>query len=101
MNPQDIHAIAAKPAQTHAALCMRKRPIEMPLPNMKQVLSSHVKAVGYDDDEQTLYVEYSNGKISKYAGVPPDLADKVSNSYSIGKALNEHIKGSFDHEYHS
>lgn len=73
----------------------------MSLPPMKQVMSSHVSAVGYDDDTQTLYVEYKNGKISKYADVPPDLADKVSNSYSIGQALNQHIKGSFDHEYHS
>ena len=69
----------------------------MPVPDMKPVFSSHVAAMGYDDG--TLYVQWTTGRVSAYEGVPEDLADKVTKSWSIGDALRTDIKGQYGHRY--
>lgn len=67
-------------------------------PSMKQVHSSHVHAVGYDNANQELHVEYKGGNRYVYKNVPADKADTVMNSHSIGSALHTHIKGQHDHD---
>jgi hypothetical protein len=65
----------------------------------KQVHSSHVDKIGYDPDNQTLVVVYKTGKTSVYQSVPQDIADQVMNSYSVGQALHNLVKGVYGHEY--
>lgn len=67
-------------------------------PSMKEVYSSHVGKVGYDDETGDLYVEWSTGKTSVYHGVPPDVAEDVMGAYSVGSALAG-LKGSYRHSY--
>lgn len=68
---------------------------------MRKVFSSHVDEVGYDNKKQELHVVYGgkNGKYCVYKGVPPDAAANVLTASSIGKALHEHIKGKYEHDY--
>jgi hypothetical protein len=66
---------------------------------MKSVFSSHVAEIGYDDDEETLVVEYQNGSKVAYQGVPASVADQVVNAPSIGSALHRLIKDRYEHDY--
>jgi hypothetical protein len=71
----------------------------MALPPMRSIYSSHVDSVGYSAETQELYVTWDTGKTSVYSGVPPKLADEVTNSWSVGKALTAQVKSVFPHRY--
>ena len=66
---------------------------------MRSVYSSHVNQIGYDAETGELHVMWDTGKTSVYSGVPPEVADEVSNSWSVGKALTASIKGKYAHRY--
>ena len=66
---------------------------------MRPVFSSHIDSIGHDAATGDLHVAYSGGKTAIYSGVPDDVARTVLTSASIGKALNEHVKGSYPHRY--
>jgi hypothetical protein len=59
----------------------------------KSVLSSRVSRVGYDSETQELFVEWAKGKMSVYEGVPADVADDFSKSWSVGSAVNDLLSG--------
>ena len=61
--------------------------------NMIPVESSNVVAIGYSDN--TLYVKYSSG-MYKYDNVPKEVAEKLLNADSIGRFMNDYIKGSYN-----
>ena len=42
----------------------------MPMPDMQPVSSSNIAAVGYDAENQTVYVQFLNGSTYAYKGVP-------------------------------
>jgi hypothetical protein len=66
---------------------------------MKQVYSSHVDTVHYDEKTKELSVTWQTGKTSVYSGVPADLADKVAKSWSVGSAIRDQIKPYYEHRY--
>jgi len=39
----------------------------------KRVNSSKIRAVGYDENSQTLEIEFSNGQITQYVKVYPEV----------------------------
>lgn len=53
--------------------------------------SSHISAILYSDETETLRVEYSNGEAYNYFGVPVEVADKIEKAESKGKALHEFV----------
>ena len=59
------------------------------------VTSSNIHAIGYDDDSQTLEVEFNNGSVYQYAGVPQGEYEALMNADSKGKYLNANIKGRY------
>ena len=59
------------------------------------VTSTNVRAIGYDLDSQTLEVEFNNGSVYQYAGVPQDEYEGLMNADSKGKYLNANIKGRY------
>lgn len=64
------------------------------------VYSSNVNRVGYDDESQTLLVEWAkDGSVSSYSEVPADVAADAAKSWSVGKFVNQYIKGRFPHRY--
>lgn len=62
---------------------------------MQSVNSSNVAAVGYDEDSQTLQVEFNNGSTYQYFDVPKNVFEGLISAGSVGSYLNAHIKGSF------
>lgn len=68
-------------------------------PPMRSVFSTHVDRIGHDAATGELHVQWDTGKTSVYVGVPPDVADEVMNSWSVGKALTERVKPRFQHRY--
>ena len=65
--------------------------------NRTPVKSSFIDSIGYEGD--TLEVAYKDGKVYRYAGVPPDLHQSVMGAESIGKALKEQVvNGGFETE---
>ena len=56
------------------------------------VSSSDIRAIGYDNESQTLEVEFINGSVYQYAGVPPGEHDAIMNADSKGRYLHENVK---------
>ena len=57
------------------------------------VESSNLKSVGYDAATQTLEVEFKNGGVHQYAGVPAATHTKLIKSSSPGGYFHVHIRG--------
>lgn len=68
-------------------------------PVMRDVYSSHVNRIGYNPETRELNVLWDTGKTSVYSGVTAELADSVQNSWSVGKALIDNVKGVYPHRY--
>jgi hypothetical protein len=62
------------------------------------VRSSNVYSVGYDPTRQTLEVEFHDGSVYQYYGVPRDVYLDLVNSPSIGSFLARFIKDEYDYE---
>jgi hypothetical protein len=56
------------------------------------VSSSNISAIGYDPDTQILEVEFLNGSVYEYSGVPSSEHDGLMNADSKGKYLHANIK---------
>lgn len=59
------------------------------------VISSNIRAIGYDSDNQTLEVEFNYGAVYQYSGVPQEEHEGMMNAESKGKYLNAQIKGRY------
>ena len=59
------------------------------------VTSSNVRAVGYDEPAQTLEVEFLNGRIYQYYGVPEHTHVRFMQASSKGIFFNTHIKNQY------
>lgn len=60
---------------------------------MKQVTSSNIAAVGYDEDKKRLTVIYKSGGTYHYEGVSPETYAALEAADSIGQHVAKHIKG--------
>ena len=60
---------------------------------MVNVVSSNLRAIGFDPTSQTMRVEFNNGSMWDYAGVSQETFNAVLNAESVGKAYNALIKG--------
>ena len=56
------------------------------------VSSSNIASVGYDEDNQILEIEFNDGSIYQYSGVPSSEHDGIMNADSKGKYLHANIK---------
>lgn len=63
---------------------------------IKQVKSSNVSQVGYDEDKNVLRVFFLSGGIYDYLDVPRETFDAVVNAKSVGKTINSLIKTKFE-----
>lgn len=68
-------------------------------PLMQAVFSDAVDRIGHDPETQELYVTWKEGRTSVYTGVPQDVAQDVTNSWSVGKALRERVIPNYQHRY--
>jgi hypothetical protein len=59
------------------------------------VSSSNISAIGYDADNQALEVEFSNGAVYSYSGVPSGEHEGFMNADSKGRYLHANIKNRY------
>lgn len=62
---------------------------------MQPVQSKAVAAVGYDPTRQVLRVQFPNGKLWEYSGVPIETADALMRAESFGSYFVREIKLKF------
>ncbi len=60
--------------------------------NMKNVHSSHLKAIGYDKQSQTLIVEFHGGRIYQYSNVPALEYQALMSAPSHGTYFDRNIR---------
>lgn len=59
------------------------------------VTSSNISAIGYDSDNQILEIEFNNGSVYQYSGVPEYEFEGIMNAASKGTYLNSNIKNKY------
>lgn len=59
------------------------------------VSSSNLCAIGYDPDSQTLEVEFNNGRVYQYGGVPPFEYEALMGAASHGVYFNANIRNRY------
>lgn len=64
--------------------------------DMISVSSTNIAAVGYDEADQTLRVQFNNGRTYEYAMVPVTVYDDLIAADSVGRYFNAHVKNVFD-----
>ncbi len=62
---------------------------------MTSVDSSNVAAIGFDEDSQTLQVEFNSGATYQYFDVPEAVYEGLLAAASVGQFLNQHVKGAY------
>lgn len=60
-----------------------------------QIASSNIRSIGYDIATQTLEVEFLNGRVYQYYGVPRNLFDQIMGASSKGQFLHQYIKNAY------
>lgn len=66
----------------------------------KDVYSTNVLQVGYNDESKDLLIKWAKGgKTSAYKGVPEELAMQLSMAPSVGSMLNSDVKPYYTHRY--
>ena len=62
--------------------------------------SSNVLQIAHDDETMTLAVKFKGGALYSYEGVVHQVFTSLENSPSVGRYLNEAIKGSYPYLKH-
>ena len=55
--------------------------------------SSNISSIGYDENSNTLEVEFNNGTVYQYFDVPISVYNGIIEASSKGQYLAQHIKG--------
>ena len=67
------------------------------MPEMHEVDSSNVEAIGHESDSNELYVRFKNYRTYVYYDVEEWVFDEFMNAGSKGEYLNQRIKGVYDY----
>jgi KTSC domain len=59
------------------------------------VTSSNLSSVGYDVESQTLEIEFNNGGVYQYAGVPEGEFEGLMSAASQGQYFHANIKNRY------
>ena len=70
----------------------------MPMPEMHQVSSSNISAVGYDAENQGVYVQFLDGSVYVYKGVNEYEFENLRTASSVGSYLNRNYKNVYPYE---
>lgn len=62
------------------------------------VVSGTISKVTFNEKNDTLRVEYTSGSVYEYAGVPEKTVNGLVKAASVGKYLNEKIKGTYNYK---
>lgn len=64
--------------------------------SMDIVQSTNVGKVGYEPDSRTMTVEYKNGLVYSYHGVPQEIYSQAKDAESIGSYISRNVKGRYE-----
>lgn len=70
----------------------------MSIPKMHPVESSAVARIGYDAEAEEAFVEYLDGDLYAYEGVPVDVFEELTSAESKGTFVNSVLKEYPDRE---
>ena len=68
------------------------------MPEMQPVSSSNIVAVGYDVENQAVYVQFMDGSTYAYKGVPEHEYENLRTASSVGSYLNRNYKNVYPYE---
>lgn len=63
--------------------------------NWRNVPSSSIDAVGYNEQQNTLYVRFASGAEYTYDDVTPTEYHALLGANSVGRHFHEHIKSKY------
>ncbi|WP_273660229.1 KTSC domain-containing protein, partial [Pseudomonas aeruginosa] len=63
-----------------------------------QVGSSNLASIGYDPSTETLEIEFLNGRVYEYYGVPETIYTDLMGASSLGIYFRDHIMNSFSYQ---
>ena len=61
------------------------------------VRSSSIRAVGYDEERDVLYIKFIDGDLYEYYGVPAGTVIDLFQARSIGWFVNKRIKPRYEY----
>ncbi len=70
----------------------------MNLPEMITVSSSNIESIGYDEQQQQVYVRFLDGSLYVYKGVPHHEFDNLRDAPSHGSYLHRNYKNVYPYE---
>jgi len=59
------------------------------------VKSRILRSVGYDDSTKIMEIEFQNGLVYQYTGVPPKIYADLMHAGEIGKYFSEKVRPKF------
>ena len=62
------------------------------------VQSSNIESVGYDENDQEVYVKFLNGSVYVYRGVPLHDFEGLRDAPSVGSYLHRNFKNIYPYE---
>ena len=62
---------------------------------MVDVISSNIAAIGFSEEDNTLFVEFTRGGIYSYSGVPKEEFDNLRDAGSVGGYFASNIKRAY------
>ncbi len=62
------------------------------------VTSSNLKSVGYDRKNRILEIEFQNGRVYRYHGVPPEEYEGLLTAPSLGKYFIANIRDAYRYD---
>ena len=76
----------------------KKRRVNMSLPEMIKVVSSNIDEIGYNKEQQELYIRFVSGSLYVYRNVPEIEFTSLKEASSHGTYLSDHIKHQYPYE---
>lgn len=59
------------------------------------IASSMIHSIGYDQNSRVLEIEFKDGKVIDYIGVPPYEARDLQAAQSVGRYYLDNIRGKY------
>jgi hypothetical protein len=70
----------------------------MSLPEMLPVSSSNIESIGYNEQDQEVFVRFLNGSVYVYKGVPQHEYENLRDAPSLGSYLHRNYKNVYPYE---
>lgn len=65
---------------------------------MLPVSSSNIESIGYNEQDQEVYVRFLNGSVYVYKGVPQHEYENLRDAPSLGSYLHRNYKNVYPYE---